>query len=97
MTSRPADRCHSATVRTSEGKAEDDGVLLAVGSAQNAESAILAVIDATTMTLIASAKVQGSIPFGFTAHSCGTNGRSVELLARKLAGEADFADPSEAT
>ncbi len=32
-----------------EGDAEDDGVLLTVGSAQNAESSVLAVIDARTM------------------------------------------------
>lgn len=47
------------------GDAEDDGVLLTVGSAQNAESSVLAVIDAKSMSLIASAKVQSSIPLGF--------------------------------
>jgi len=45
--------------------AEDDGVLLTVGSAQNTESSMLAVIDATTMDLLASAEVAGSIPLGF--------------------------------
>jgi len=48
-----------------QGDSEDDGVLLTVGSAQDAESSILAVIDARTMTLLASAKVQSSIPLGF--------------------------------
>lgn len=48
-----------------EGDGEDDGVLLTVGAAQDAESSILAVIDARTMALIASAKVQSSIPLGF--------------------------------
>jgi len=44
---------------------EDDGVLLTVGSAQNGESSMLAVIDARTMALIASATVPSSIPLGF--------------------------------
>ncbi|HEY4368761.1 MAG TPA: carotenoid oxygenase family protein [Steroidobacteraceae bacterium] len=48
-----------------EGHSEDDGVLLSVGSAQNAESSILAVIDARTMALVASANVQSSIPLRF--------------------------------
>ena len=48
-----------------QGDGEDDGVLLTVGSAQNAESSILAVIDARTMALIASAQVPSSIPLGF--------------------------------
>lgn len=47
------------------GDGEDDGVLLSVGSAQNAESSMLAVIDARTMDLVASATVQRSIPLGF--------------------------------
>jgi len=47
------------------GDGEDDGVLLTVGSAWDAESSVLAVIDARTMALIASAKVQSSIPLGF--------------------------------
>jgi carotenoid cleavage dioxygenase-like enzyme len=47
------------------GDGEDDGVLLTVGSARDAESSVLAVIDATTMALVASAKVQSSIPLGF--------------------------------
>jgi carotenoid cleavage dioxygenase-like enzyme len=44
---------------------EDDGVLLTVGSAQDAESSVLAVIDARTMALVASAEVPSSIPLGF--------------------------------
>jgi beta,beta-carotene 9',10'-dioxygenase len=48
-----------------ESDSEDDGVLLTVGSAQNAESSVLAVIDARSMALVASAKVQSSIPLGF--------------------------------
>lgn len=36
-----------------------------IGAAQDAESSILAVIDARTMALVASAKVQSSIPLGF--------------------------------
>jgi len=48
-----------------QGDSEDDGVLLTVGSAQDAESAVLAVIDAKTMALLASAEVPSSIPLGF--------------------------------
>ncbi len=48
-----------------EGDSEDDGVLLTVGSAQDAESSVLAVIDARTMALVASAEVPSSIPLGF--------------------------------
>lgn len=48
-----------------EGTTEDDGVLLTVGSAQDAETSVLAVIDAQTMALIASAEVMRSIPLGF--------------------------------
>ena len=44
---------------------EDDGVLLTVGTAQNAESSVLAVIDAKTMALVARAEVPSSIPLGF--------------------------------
>ena len=47
------------------GDGEDDGVLLTVGAAQDAESSILAVIDARTMALVASATVPSSIPLGF--------------------------------
>ena len=47
------------------GGAEDDGVLLTVGSARDAESSSLAVIDARTMALIARAEVSSSIPLGF--------------------------------
>jgi carotenoid cleavage dioxygenase-like enzyme len=44
---------------------EDDGVLLTVGSAQDSESSVLAVIDARTMALVASAEVPRWIPLGF--------------------------------
>ena len=40
-------------------------MLLTVGSAQNAESSVLAIIDARTMALVARAQVQSSIPLGF--------------------------------
>jgi carotenoid cleavage dioxygenase-like enzyme len=40
-------------------------VLLTVGSSQSAESSLLAIIDARTMDLVASATVQSSIPLGF--------------------------------
>ena len=45
--------------------AEDDGVLLTVGSARDGESAMLAIIDARTMTRLASATVPSAIPLGF--------------------------------
>jgi beta,beta-carotene 9',10'-dioxygenase len=48
-----------------QGDGEDDGVLLTVGSAQDAESSVLAVIDARTMALVASAEIASSIPLGF--------------------------------
>jgi len=48
-----------------QGDSEDDGVLLTVGSAKDAESSMLAVIDARTMALVASAEVPSSIPLGF--------------------------------
>jgi len=48
-----------------DGNGEDDGVLLTVGAAQNSESSILAVIDARSMALVASATVQSLIPLGF--------------------------------
>lgn len=48
-----------------DGDGEDDGVLLTVGAAQDAESSVLSVIDARTMALVASAQVQSSIPLGF--------------------------------
>ncbi len=44
---------------------EDDGVLLAVGTSQRADAAALAIIDARTMALVASAEVRSSIPLGF--------------------------------
>ena len=48
-----------------QGESEDDGVLLSVGSANDAEMSMLAVIDAKTMSLVASAGVPSSIPLGF--------------------------------
>lgn len=48
-----------------QGTGEDDGVLLTVGSARDAESSVLAVIDARSMALVASAEVPTSIPLGF--------------------------------
>ena len=48
-----------------QGDAEDDGVLLSVGSAKDSETSVLAVIDAKTMALLASAEVPSSIPLGF--------------------------------
>jgi beta,beta-carotene 9',10'-dioxygenase len=48
-----------------QGHAEDDGVLLSVGSSKNSESSVLAVIDAKTMVLLASAEVPSWIPLGF--------------------------------
>ena len=47
------------------GESEDDGVLLTVGSAQDAESSVLAIIDARSMAPLALATVQSSIPLGF--------------------------------
>lgn len=47
------------------GTSEDDGALLTVGSAKDAESSVLIVIDARTMSLVASAEVPSSIPLGF--------------------------------
>jgi beta,beta-carotene 9',10'-dioxygenase len=48
-----------------QGHAEDDGVLLSVGSSKDSETSVLAVIDAKTMTLLASAEVPSWIPLGF--------------------------------
>jgi beta,beta-carotene 9',10'-dioxygenase len=48
-----------------QGEAEDDGVLLTVGASHSAESSVLAVIDARSMTLVARAEVPSSIPLGF--------------------------------
>jgi carotenoid cleavage dioxygenase-like enzyme len=48
-----------------QGDGEDDGALLSVGSAKNSETSLLAVIDARTMALLASAEVPSSIPLGF--------------------------------
>lgn len=52
-------------VNRAQGSGEDDGVLLTVGSARDAESSVLAVIDARTMALVACAEVPSSIPLGF--------------------------------
>lgn len=48
-----------------QGDGEDDGALLSVGSAKNSETSLLAIIDAKTMALLASAEVPSSIPLGF--------------------------------
>lgn len=47
------------------GTDEDDGVLLSVGSSQRTETSALAIIDAKTMDLLASAEVPSAIPLGF--------------------------------
>lgn len=47
------------------GAQEDDGVLLTVGSATTSDSSMLAVIDAGSMQLLASAIVPSAIPLGF--------------------------------
>lgn len=47
------------------GDSEDDGVLLTVGSARQAESSVLAILDARTMTPLARATVPSAIPLGF--------------------------------
>lgn len=44
---------------------EDDGVLLTVGSARDANAAVLAVIDARRLALLARATVPSAIPLGF--------------------------------
>lgn len=48
-----------------QAESEDDGVLLSVGSSKQDETALLAVVDAKTMALVASAAVPSSIPLGF--------------------------------
>lgn len=47
------------------GVDEDDGVLLAVGCSQRTQSSALAVLDARTMALLATAEVPAAIPLGF--------------------------------
>lgn len=47
------------------GESEDDGVLLTVGSARDAETSVLAVVDARTMAPIVRATVPSAIPLGF--------------------------------
>ncbi|HSI49428.1 MAG TPA: carotenoid oxygenase family protein [Ideonella sp.] len=48
-----------------QGDGEDDGVLLSVGAAQDEASSMLAIIDAKTLALLASAEVPSLIPLGF--------------------------------
>jgi beta,beta-carotene 9',10'-dioxygenase len=47
------------------GQEEDDGVLVSVGSRKDADSTMLAVLDAKTLSLLASAEVPSAIPLGF--------------------------------
>lgn len=47
------------------GVDEDDGVLLSVGAGEGAATSALAIIDARTMALLASAEVPDAIPLGF--------------------------------
>jgi beta,beta-carotene 9',10'-dioxygenase len=56
------------------GEGEDDGVLLAVGTSQRGETSALAIIDAKTMALLASAEVPDAIPLGFHGSFIRNNG-----------------------
>jgi len=47
------------------GTEEDDGVLLAVGCSQRTQGSALAIVDARTMELLATADVPAAIPLGF--------------------------------
>lgn len=47
------------------GVDEDDGVLLTVGAAADADASVLAVLDARTMALVARVDVESAIPLGF--------------------------------
>jgi carotenoid cleavage dioxygenase-like enzyme len=47
------------------GSEEDDGVLLAVGCSQRTLDSALAIVDARTMELLATADVPAAIPLGF--------------------------------
>ncbi|HSD39565.1 MAG TPA: carotenoid oxygenase family protein [Rhodocyclaceae bacterium] len=47
------------------GVDEDDGVLLTVGCSQRTQSSALAILDARTMALLATAEVPAAIPLGF--------------------------------
>jgi beta,beta-carotene 9',10'-dioxygenase len=47
------------------GRDEDDGVLLTVGACKRVDASALAIIDARTMALLASAEVPNAIPLGF--------------------------------
>jgi len=47
------------------GSAEDDGVLVTVGSHKSRSSSTLAILDAKTMSLVAAAEVPSAIPLGF--------------------------------
>lgn len=68
------------------GSAEDDGVLLTVGSAQDAEAATLAIIDAQTMALVASATVPRAIPLGFHGSFVAATGAPGATSLRRAAG-----------
>ncbi|MET0595626.1 MAG: carotenoid oxygenase family protein, partial [Polyangiaceae bacterium] len=48
-----------------DGRDEDDGVLLSVGASTRTDTSALAIIDAKTMALVASAEVPNAIPLGF--------------------------------
>ncbi len=48
-----------------EGTAEDDGVLLAVGSDLERDRAVLAVLDAASLELLAEVEVDLAVPLGF--------------------------------
>jgi hypothetical protein len=67
-----------------QGDGEDDGVLLTVGSAQDAESSVLAVINAKTMTLVASAEVASSIPLGFHGSFLRKEGEAMSKADREI-------------
>jgi len=47
------------------GSEEDDGVLLAVGCSQRTQNSALAIVEARTMELLATADVPAAIPLGF--------------------------------
>ncbi len=52
-------------VRRPEGEAEDDGVLLTVGSSTRHDRACLQVLDAATLAPLARASVDVPLPLGF--------------------------------
>ena len=47
------------------GTDEDDGVLVSVGASARTDTSTLAIIDAKTMALVASASVPSAVPLGF--------------------------------